>query len=64
MEIAGSAKVPAGLPGADCQLLPHLLRHSADQPAPYSSRHFDLAFGVLAVVAFVVVVAAVVGAAL
>lgn len=62
MENAGSAKVPAGLPGADCQLLPRLLHHSADLPAPYSSRHFDLAFGMLAVVEFVV--AAAVGAAL
>lgn len=64
MEIAGSAKDPVGLPEADCQLLPHLLCHSADQPAPYSSRRFDSAFGVLAVVAFVVVVAAAEGAAL
>lgn len=61
MENAGSAKVPAGLLGADCQLLPRLLLHSADQPALYSSRHFDLAFGMLVVVAFVV--AAAVGAA-
>lgn len=64
MEIAGSVKDPAGLPEADCQLLPHLLCHSADLPAPYSSRHFDSAFGELAVVAFVVVVAVAEGAAL